>query len=107
MRIQRFTANSIALVLLASLSNLSLAQESVATTTTNSQPTWLRDIALSPDGQRIAFTYAGQIWLIASKGEKPFLSLLLTATVRIPFGHRTGNPLRLRPIASGQVTFFW
>ncbi|EIX4881214.1 PD40 domain-containing protein, partial [Vibrio vulnificus] len=68
MRIQRFTANSIALVLLASLSNPSLAQESVATTTTNSQPTWLRDIALSPDGQRIAFTYAGQIWLIASKG---------------------------------------
>jgi len=32
------------------------------------RPLWIRTPAVSPDGSRIAFTYGGQIWLVAAAG---------------------------------------
>lgn len=31
-------------------------------------PMWLRDVRISPDGSRIAFTYKGDIWTVPSEG---------------------------------------
>jgi len=32
------------------------------------RPLWMREPALSPDGRSIAFTYRGQIWIVAAEG---------------------------------------
>ena len=33
-------------------------------------PLWMRDVKISPDGQNIAFTYLGDIWIVPSQGGK-------------------------------------
>ncbi|WP_052132377.1 S41 family peptidase [Vibrio variabilis] len=53
----------LALSLLLALPNVATASD-----IQNMSPKWLRDIAMSPDGEKIAFTYAGQIWLISANG---------------------------------------
>ncbi|OLQ93452.1 protease [Vibrio panuliri] len=48
-------------LLTASYSSLLIAQPSDGSS-------WYRDIAISPNGDQIAFTYGGQIWAASSKG---------------------------------------
>lgn len=71
--------------------------------TAATSPLWLRNPAISPDGSRIAFAWAGQIWLVpASGGEAiPLTSALYRSThpvwspdgTRIAFASdRHGNP---------------
>lgn len=68
MQLRRFTPSSVVLAMTLACPMMSVAQESVVPKTEMPSPTWMRDIALSPDGRHIAFTYAGQIWLVPSQG---------------------------------------
>ncbi|WP_261818093.1 S41 family peptidase [Vibrio gallicus] len=36
--------------------------------TTPNSTNWYRDVAVSPDGSQVVFRYAGQLWLVPSKG---------------------------------------
>ena len=68
--------SSLPLLLLASHSGFALSQgtansensNDVGFVTTSNSPTWLRDIKVSPNGEQIAFTYSGQIWVVPALG---------------------------------------
>ncbi|EEY99824.1 protease-related protein [Vibrio sp. RC586] len=68
MHLPQFTLSSVLLLTSLIAPNLGLANTNQPETAAHVRPTWLRDIALSPDGQKIAFTYAGQIWLVPAQG---------------------------------------
>ncbi|EPZ7318095.1 S41 family peptidase [Vibrio mimicus] len=69
MHLPRFTLSSaLVLTFFSTAPILSLANVDTQSAVAHAAPTWLRDIALSPDGKQIAFTYAGQIWLVPAQG---------------------------------------
>ena len=45
-----------------------LASVVLATLAQASTPLWLRDVQITPDGQKIAFTYKGDIYTVPAKG---------------------------------------
>lgn len=45
-----------------------LAVASATVTASAVTPLWLRDVKISPDGERIAFTYKGDIWTVPAAG---------------------------------------
>lgn len=45
-----------------------LAMSSLSLKATNEPALWLRDVQISPDGQKIAFQYLGDIWTVPVKG---------------------------------------
>lgn len=68
MHLPHFALSSVLSLTLCAIPNLGFASSNQTEDSTQARPTWLRDIALSPDGQKIAFTYAGQIWLVPAQG---------------------------------------
>ena len=60
-----------ALALVAVAASLAPAA-AVADPSTASEALWLRDPAISPDGARIAFTYRGDVWVVASTGGRAY-----------------------------------
>ncbi|WP_158119128.1 S41 family peptidase [Vibrio metoecus] len=69
MPLPRFTLRSaLLLALFMNAPMVGIASANQQLEPSYSHPTWLRDIALSPNGQQIAFTYAGQIWLVPAQG---------------------------------------
>lgn len=68
MHFPHFALSSVLSLTLCAIPNLGFASSNQTEDSTQARPTWLRDIALSPDGQKIAFTYAGQIWLVPAQG---------------------------------------
>ena len=61
------------LILAAALSALGAA----AMAAPQANPLWLRNTAISPDGQTIAFTYRGDIYTVPAAGGRPRLLLSL------------------------------
>ncbi|WP_159651290.1 S41 family peptidase [Vibrio atypicus] len=67
MLLTRCRRGALALSLLIALPNAAVSAPTQADESERS-PKWMRDVVISPDGQKIAFTYSGQIWLVNSTG---------------------------------------
>ncbi|NGZ14936.1 protease [Vibrio aestuarianus] len=73
MPLRKYSLSSLSLALLFTQPSSVMAEISAALSPEIPvSHTWMRDVAISPDGQQIAFTYAGQIWLVSSQGGDAF-----------------------------------